>query len=31
VVEAEGKTKLAEREVERLRAQLRALGSRDDA
>lgn len=31
VVEAEGKTKLAEREVQRLRAQLRALGSRDDA
>lgn len=27
-MEAEGKAKVAEREVERLRAQLRALGSR---
>lgn len=31
VMEAEGKAKVAEREVERLKAQLRALGSRDDA
>ncbi len=30
-MEAEGKAKVAEREVERLRAQLRALGSHDDA
>lgn len=30
-MEAEGKAKDAEREVERLRAKLRALSSRDEA
>ena len=30
-MEAEGKAKAAERQVEQLQAQLRALGSRDEA